>query len=134
MTQVRKQRPTTPRQAARRSGPLDKLLDPDLFKALGDPTRLQLLACLAKCGRSCGVTEVAQCCHVDLSVVSRHLAHLEGAGVLTATKHGRTVSYEVRFANLSGSLRALADAIDACCPVGCGPDCACESGGCCDKR
>lgn len=138
MTQVSKQRPSTPRQAARRSWPLDKLLNPDLFKALGDPTRLQLLACLAKCGRSCTVGEVAQCCDVDLSVVSRHLSHLEDAGILTATKKGRTVSYSVRFTDLAGSLRALADAIDSCCPASCGPNCKCGcregEGGCCAPR
>lgn len=138
MTQVSKSRPKTPKQAARRNSPLDSLLNAEMFKALGDPTRLQLLSCLAKCGRPCGVSEVAQCCNVDLSVVSRHLALLEDAGILTATKKGRSVSYQVRFADLAGSLRALADAIDSCCPANCGPDCTCGcqsgTGGCCAPR
>ena len=83
--------PLTPRHAAARKGPIDAALDADLFKALGDPTRLQLLACLAKCARPCSVSEVADCCHVDLSVVSRHLALLQRAGAntgQTAEKHG----------------------------------------------
>ena len=76
----------TPRRAANCCGPIDDLLDPELFRALGDPTRLLLLACLAKCGRACSVTEIAECCSVDLSVVSRHLALLERAKVLFGEK------------------------------------------------
>jgi DNA-binding transcriptional ArsR family regulator len=118
MTQVRKHRPpATPRQAAARRGPLDAAFDPALFRALSDPTRAALIACIAKCARGCSVGEVAECCSVDLSVVSRHLALLARSGVLEATKEGRTVLYRVRYADLSKSLRALADALDGCCPA-----------------
>jgi DNA-binding transcriptional ArsR family regulator len=108
----------TPKQAAKCCAPVDDLLDPELFKALCDATRLKLVACLAKCGRPCSVTEVAECCSVDLSVISRHLAMLEKAGVLESAKQGRTVFYSVRYEQLSESLRALADAIESCCPPG----------------
>lgn len=111
MTQVRTRRPTSPAEASACCGPIDDLLDPALFKALCDPTRAKFLACLVKCGRPCGVGEVAACCSVDLSVVSRHLRTLEAAGVLASVKSGRTVSYEVRWESLSGLLRDLADAI-----------------------
>lgn len=117
MTQVRKtRRPATPKQAAACCGPLDESLNTELFKAFSDPTRVSLLACIAKCGRGCSVGEVAECCDVDLSVVSRHLAMLARAGVLEATKEGRTVMYGVRYANLCGALRGLADALEGCCP------------------
>lgn len=132
MTQVRKKRPpATPRHAAARRGPLDKLLAPALFKALSDPTRLSLISCIAKCGRGCSVGEVAECCEVDLSVVSRHLALLARSGVLSATKQGRTTFYSVRYAELCASLRALAAALDECCPDDC---CAKDqkNGGSCD--
>ncbi|MFG0274128.1 MAG: ArsR/SmtB family transcription factor [Phycisphaerales bacterium] len=119
----------SPKQAARRRGPIDRALDPELFRALSDPTRVQLLACIAKCGRGCSVGEVAECCDVDLSVVSRHLKHLATAGALASSKDGRTVRYRVRYGALAQGLRALADAIDACCPDG-----ACESEDCCDGR
>ena len=118
MTQVTKSPPRTPRQAARRQGPIDRLLDPELFKALSDPTRLRLLACLSKCGRACSVTEVAECCAVDFSVVSRHLAMLADAGVLDVQKVGRTTFYQVRYQHVSQELRALADALGDCCPGG----------------
>lgn len=97
--------------------PVDGLLDPILFKALGDPTRVRMLACLIKCGRECSVGEVAQCCSVDLSVVSRHLQALARAGLLESHKSGRTVSYSVRYASLCRTLRDLADAIEACSPT-----------------
>jgi ArsR family transcriptional regulator, arsenate/arsenite/antimonite-responsive transcriptional repressor len=106
----------TPKQAAKCCTPVDNLLDPALFKSLCDPTRLKLFACLAKCGRACSVTEVAECCSVDLSVVSRHLAMLEKAGVLRSTKKGRIVYYAVRYQELSHTLHDLANAIGACCP------------------
>jgi ArsR family transcriptional regulator len=118
MTQISKRRPATPRQAATRRSPIDQRLDPALFRALGDPTRVSLLACIAKCGRSCSVSEVAECCSVDFSVVSRHLAILAQAGALAAAKEGRVVRYRVRYSELAASLRSLAVALEAC-----GPDC-----------
>ena len=123
-----KQRPATPKQAASRRTPLDQRLDPALFKALGDPTRVSLLACIAKCGRGCSVSGVAECCSVDFSVVSRHLAILAQAGALEATKEGRTVRYRACYAELGSALRGLADALEECCPQECAPDgsgCAC---------
>jgi ArsR family transcriptional regulator len=113
-------RPATPRQAAARSGPIDASLDAELFKALSDPTRARLVACIAKCGRGCSVGEVAECCSVDMSVVSRHLAQLARAGVLEGEREGRTVRYKVRYREVTRALRALADALDQCCP---GEDC-----------
>lgn len=121
MAQVRKclpalRRPESPRQAADCCRPVDDLLDPAIFKALGDPTRVRLLACVAKCGRACSVGEVAECCAVDLSVVSRHLQALARAGLVEPSRSGRTVSYRVRYAEVASTFRALADAIAECAP------------------
>ncbi len=119
-------RPASPRQAARRKARVDSLLDPELFKALGDPTRVLLLRCLLKCKRACSVSEVAECCDVDFSVVARHLSLLARAGVLESKKEGRTVWYTPRCEELAGIFRDLADAIDDCAPAACcGSDC-CE--------
>ena len=112
MTSVSKRIPSTPLQAAGQRAALDRRLDTGLFKAIGDPTRAKLLACLVKCGRPCSVSEVAACCSVDFSVVARHLALLARAGVLEADKRGRTVWYQARRDELAARLRALADAID----------------------
>ncbi|NDG64233.1 MAG: ArsR family transcriptional regulator [Planctomycetes bacterium] len=117
MTQVRKRSQMTPKQASACCRPIDNLLDPELFKALSDPTRVRLFGCLIKCGRACLVGEVAECCSVDLSVVSRHLQLLERAGILEVVKEGRTVSYCVKYGVLCEMFRSIANAIESSCPV-----------------
>lgn len=121
-------RPATPRQAARTRGAIDGLLEAAAFAALGDRTRVALLACAAKCGRACSVSELAGCCSVDLSVVSRQLRTLERAGLMTSQRRGREVRYSVRYADISGMLRRLADELDAC-GAACGDGC--RGAGCC---
>lgn len=123
--------PATPRQAARRRAPVDRLLDPELFKALSDPTRVKLLACVLKCSRPCSVTEVAACCSVDFSVVARHLTALARVGLLEATKEGRTVWYAPCSDSLASRLRQLADAVDACSANSCCGDAEGGDRGCC---
>ncbi len=101
---------------------LGELLSPRLFKALGDPNRVAILAQLANAGCECTVTSLAECCPVDLSVVSRHLALLRDAGVVSSERRGRQIWYTVNGRELAATLRALADALEACCP---------PEGGCC---
>ncbi|MCA9294330.1 MAG: winged helix-turn-helix transcriptional regulator [Phycisphaerales bacterium] len=102
----------SPKQAVRRRARLDRLLDPDLLKALAEPTRARLLSCLLKCGRPCSVSEVAECCSIDFSMVARHLATMARARLLTASKEGRTVWYTANGPALADQFRELADAID----------------------
>ncbi|MEK6643535.1 MAG: metalloregulator ArsR/SmtB family transcription factor [Planctomycetota bacterium] len=109
-----KQRPSSPKPAA--CCDLAGILPPRFFKALGDPNRIALLARLARCGRPCGVTEMSACCPIDFSVTSRHLAVLRDAGIIHAERRGKEVFYTVRFQEISAALRAMADALDACCP------------------
>ena len=114
---------------------LARTLDATLFKALGDPTRLHLLACLASCCRACSVSEVAACCNVDMSVVSRHLAQLQAAGVLTSQKQGKSVLYTVAYGPLAAALTRLSEAVSACDPADraksarCAGVCCCKSSG-----
>jgi DNA-binding transcriptional ArsR family regulator len=96
---------------------LGKLFDTRLFRAMGDPTRVGLLAYLAERCEPLTVNDAAKCCPIDISVVSRHLAVLRDAGILSATKIGREVRYAVRFPELARALRSLADALEACCPA-----------------
>jgi ArsR family transcriptional regulator, arsenate/arsenite/antimonite-responsive transcriptional repressor len=95
--------------------PLGSVLSPKLFKALCDPNRVAILARLAETCAPCTVSQVAGCCPVDLSVVSRHLAQLRDAGILHAEKHGKEVHYSIRARELVSTLRAIADAIERCC-------------------
>lgn len=104
----------SPKQSLARRRPVDGLLNAELFKALSDPTRLRLVACLVKCARRCTVSEIAECCSVDFSVVSRHLQLLERCGVLEGTRTGRSVSYRVRGDELAAIFKGLADAMSAC--------------------
>ncbi len=91
----------------------EELIEP----ALGDANRVAILADLAAGGAPRTVSEIAKRLPVDLSVVSRHLAMLREAGVLAAERRGKEVYYTVRYEGLAGTLRAIADAIDACCPA-----------------
>ena len=119
----------TPKQAARRRARLDRLLDPELLKALAEPTRARLLSCLLKCGRPCSVTEVAECCSIDFSMVARHLATMARAGLLSSEKRGRTVWYAPDGPALAARFRELADAIDELGPADGDCDgCGCASG------
>ena len=97
---------------------LEDLLSPRLFKALSDPRRLQLFARLAGGGCACTVGQLADGSGVDLSVVSRHLAVLRDAGVISCEKRGKEVWCTVPTGEVAQILRDLADALDACCPAG----------------
>jgi ArsR family transcriptional regulator, arsenate/arsenite/antimonite-responsive transcriptional repressor len=127
MTQVCKQS-VTPKRASRRQAKIDRVLDPVVFKALADPKRARVLACLIKCGRACSVTEVAECCSVDFSMVARQLSALADAGVLEKQKEGRTMWYTARSGHLVKMFRDLADAIEEW------TDEPCTDGECCDDQ
>ena len=88
-----------------------------LYKALGDPTRVSLLVRLTECCGEMSVSQVAECCPIDISVVSRHLATLRDAGIIAATKRGKEVFYSVRADSVVKTLRAIADEIERCCPT-----------------
>jgi len=109
---------------------LDGLLSPPLFKALGDPNRLALLLRLAAAGGPATVSALGGCCERDLSVVSRHLTRLREAGVVAAERRGREVHYRLT-SDLAGTLRAIADALDACCPPGACTPSDCSPTTCC---
>jgi ArsR family transcriptional regulator len=89
----------------------------DLFKVLSDPNRLRLVTHLCNCNEA-NVGELAECCSIDLSVVSRHLTKLKSAGILGANKKGKEVFYDLNANELVSILRELADEIEkstSCC-------------------
>jgi DNA-binding transcriptional ArsR family regulator len=91
-----------------------RTLEPGFFKALGDPNRIALLARLAGCCEPRTVGRLNECCPVDVSVVSRHLAILRDAGIVQAQRRGKEVYYSVNFTRLVQTLREMADAIETC--------------------
>lgn len=66
------------------SVPLDAL-----FSALADPTRRAILSMLLE--DDMAVTDVAAPFAMSLAAISKHLAVLEGAGLVTRTRQGRVV-------------------------------------------
>jgi DNA-binding transcriptional ArsR family regulator len=98
---------------------LDKLLSPMFFKALCESNRLKIVSMLSDCKTPLTVGQIAEKLPVDSSVVSRHLAILRDAGIVLARKRGKEVHYFMDTGKLIGSLRAIADAFEACCPEVC---------------
>lgn len=98
-----------------KSKQLGALLSPKFFKALCDPNRLFLLNHLVNCKKARTVSEIADLCTVDLSVVSRHLKALKEAGIIESERKGKQVFYRVRARQVVASLRAIADVIEASC-------------------
>lgn len=66
---------------------------PDLFRTLGDPTRLRLLAALGEAELSVG--ELAEVLAVAQSGVSRHLALLRAAGLVEDRREGTSAFFRV---------------------------------------
>lgn len=106
-------------QTRSREQGLERLLSPRLFKAIGDSNRIAILLYLS--GRCVPLTvgQIAGSLPVDISVVSRHLAILRDAEILIARKQGKEVRYSINSRNLVATLRAIADAFEACCPEEC---------------
>ncbi|MCP3963306.1 MAG: helix-turn-helix transcriptional regulator [bacterium] len=93
---------------------LQQYLEPAIFRALGDPTRLALLARLASAPGALTVTELSSCCGVHLSGVSRHLRMLHDAELISSARQGREVRYRLDCAALTTTLRGMADALEQC--------------------
>jgi len=70
------------------------VLDTNFLKALTDPTRVSILKKLIVLG-ACDVSTIAKGLSQDRSVISRHLATLERAGIMCSRKTGRHVMYDI---------------------------------------
>jgi len=65
----------------------------DVFKAMGDPTRLRILQTLFP-GEKC-VTDLAKTLGMDAPRVSFHLTRLKYAGLVTDERQGQRVAYSL---------------------------------------
>jgi DNA-binding transcriptional ArsR family regulator len=77
-------------------------MSPDVFAALGDPTRRHLLEELVR-GGSATATGLAARLPVTRQAVGKHLAVLERAGLVAARRVGREARYEPRTAGLAAA-------------------------------
>lgn len=74
-------------------------------KALGDPTRLTIVAALRDGGELC-VCDISWVCERPQSLISHHVRVLRVAGLVTSRRDGKMVLY-----SLSAEGRAMADAV-----------------------
>ncbi|EEO27917.1 ArsR/SmtB family transcription factor [Oxalobacter paraformigenes] len=80
-----------------------------IFKALGHPSRLQMVDALRK-GEKC-VCDLQSLVGDDMSTVSRHLSVLKTAGIVDSEKRGTNIYYRLAMCCLDQFLHCTADAI-----------------------
>ncbi|AMM41535.1 Bacterial regulatory protein, ArsR domain protein [Candidatus Desulfofervidus auxilii] len=80
------------------------------FKALGDESRLKMLACIAKKKELC-VCELQALLKLSQPTVSRHLRILEEADFLESRRQGQWVIYTLKENKISSIFLKLIDEI-----------------------
>jgi DNA-binding transcriptional ArsR family regulator len=65
-----------------------------IFAALGDPTRLSLVAKLID-GKPHSISTLASDTHITRQAITKHLRVLENVGIVTSLKAGRESLYEL---------------------------------------
>lgn len=80
-----------------------------VFRALADPTRRQVLALLKERPLSAG--ELAERFDVSKPTMSAHFNVLREAGLIDATRHGKTIIYRLRMSVLEEALLGLAQTV-----------------------
>jgi len=74
---------------------LTDAVDTAFFKALAEPTRIDVLSVLMRAGGEASMGRIAEGVSVDPSVVSRHLRELARVGVVTVERRGRERWYRL---------------------------------------
>ncbi|GLS22590.1 transcriptional regulator [Labrys miyagiensis] len=82
------------------------MTDPDLFRALADPTRRAVFERLA--GREMSVSELKAGFEVSQPAISQHLAVLRQAGLVAERREGRNAHYRA----VPQALTPLTDWVD----------------------
>jgi ArsR family transcriptional regulator len=91
--------------------PADTRAQAGIFKALGHPARLTMVAALAD-GELC-VCDLTDLVKLDISTVSKHLSVLTAAGVLVSDKRANKVFYRLRTPCLLKVFTCLRDVQDS---------------------
>ena len=78
----------------------------EVFSALSDPTRREILVALADGERS--VSELAEPFDISLPAISKHLSVLERAGLITRQREGRVRHCRLEPEPLADALRWIA--------------------------
>ena len=100
---------------------LTDALDANLFRALSEPTRLEILTVLIQHGPA-NVSAISEHLAQDRSVVSRHLKQLHDVGLLVCERQGRERWYdwdcpalERRLERILTGLREMMRVAPSCC-------------------
>jgi DNA-binding transcriptional ArsR family regulator len=88
------------------------LAETEVFSALGDPTRWQVLVTLAERGEG-SATVLARELPVSRPAVIKHLLVLDRAGLVGSRKVGREVLYSPRAERLEATARRMAELASA---------------------
>ena len=81
----------------------------NVFKAIADPTRREVLALLRE--RPMAAGELADRFHVSKPTMSAHFTVLREAGLIDASRHGKSIVYRLRMSVLEEALMGLAQAV-----------------------
>lgn len=76
-----------------------------MFRAMGDPTRLQVLVLLGE--GECNVTALCQKLEMPQPTVSHHLGLLRAAQLVEARRSGKEIYYSLEVADRNGFSRSL---------------------------
>ena len=95
-----------------------------VFKALGDPTRIRIVEMLAQNGEMC-VCKIMEALGMTQPAVSHHLAALKHAGLVRCRREGQWIHYSLSRTTVSDAAHAFVEdllerldaapvAVDAC--------------------
>lgn len=78
----------------------------NLFKALAHPARIRVLELLVTADGPVAVSELLRELDLEASLLSQHLAVLKRHHVVTSTRSGNTVTYQLAHGQVADLLRA----------------------------
>jgi len=93
-------------------------IDNDFVKALAEPARIEILKHLIVSGAS-DVKDLSEKMPQDRSVISRHLAMMEKAGILKVKKEGRHMIYSVDGEGALKKSEQIVETIRSCLSFSC---------------
>jgi len=82
----------------------------EIFKALGHPARIAMVAALGKSERCVG--ELQELVGSDMSTVSKHLTVLRSVGLVATEKRGKQVFYSLKLPCALGFLECVDRALN----------------------
>lgn len=78
-----------------------------IARALADPRRYEILRRIGSTGGCTPCSEMRGCVEISPATLSHHMKELEAAGLVTATRSGKFVNYQLRREILDAFYRRL---------------------------